>query len=391
MTHGGQSGPDRDIVVTMAGFVRTLRAAGMVADTGRFEAMLRALHALDIRRGADAYWAGRLTLCTGPDDIARYDAAFAAYFGGEIPRNAAIGLQKAPSRVVGITALDGLDGETDAPTETQELATQASEVELLRQADFATLSDEQREEVRRMLAQLHTVGPTRRSLRTEAAARGDVDPRRVIRAMLRRGGETVELPRRNRRDRPRRIVLLLDVSGSMEPYAEAYLRFAHTLSRRRPQVEVFTIGTRLTRITRAMSARDPDAALKAVAAAVPDWSGGTRLGELLQAFLDRWGQRGMARGAVVVVASDGWERGEVDLLADQMARLRRLARAVVWVNPHVGKDGFAPTAAGMSAALPHIDRLVSGHSVEAFAELAKLLSEDFLRAARLWPVPRSAA
>ena len=377
--------PDRDVVVTMTGFARTLRAAGLVADTGRVEAMLRALHALDVTRGADAYWAGRLTLCTGPDDIARYDAAFAAYFSGEIPRNAAFGLVKAPSRVVGLELIEG--GEGESARETQQVTTQASDLEVLRHADIASLTDEQRAEIRRMLARLSMVGPVRRSLRTEASTRGEVDPRRAVRAMLRRGGELAELPRRDRRDRPRRIVVLLDVSGSMEPYAEAYLRFAHTLSRKRPHVEAFTIGTRLTRITRALGARDPDSALKAVAAAVPDWSGGTRLGDLIKAFLDRWGQRGMARGAVVVIASDGWERGEVDLLAEQMRRLQRLARAVVWVNPHVGKEGFAPTAAGMSAALPFIDRLVAGHSVAAFDELATLLSQEL----RHWSAPRRAA
>ena len=381
---------DRDIVVTMTGFARTLRAAGLVADTGRVEAMLRALHALDVTRGGDAYWAGRLTLCTGPDDIARYDAAFAAYFTGEIPRNAAFGLVKAPSRVVGLELIEGGAGES--ATETQEMSSQASDVELLRQADIGTCTDEQRAEIRRMLARLDPVGPVRRSLRTAPAHRGEVDPRRAVRAILRRGGEPAELPRRRRKDRPRRIVLLLDVSGSMEPYAEAYLRFAHTLSRKRPQVEAFTIGTRLTRITRALTVRDPDAALRAVSAAIPDWSGGTRLGDLVKAFLDRWGQRGMARGAVVVIASDGWERGEVELLAAQMQRLQRLARVVVWVNPHVGKDGFAPTAAGMQAALPFVDRLVAGHSVQAFDDLAQLLSQD-LRPGALRPglgAPRQA-
>ena len=352
------AGPDRDIVVTITGFARTLRAAGLVADTGRVEAMLRALHALDVTRGADAYWAGRLTLCTGPDDIARYDAAFAAYFTGEIPRNAAFGLVKAPSRIVGLDLIDGDAGET--PTESQHLTSQASDMELLRHADIAALRDEQRAEIRRLLARLDPTGPVRRSLRSEPSNRGEVDARRAVRAMLRRGGEPAELPRRTRKDRPRRIVLLLDVSGSMEPYAEAYLRFAHTLSRKRPQVEAFTIGTRLTRITRALSLREPDAALRAVSAAIPDWSGGTRLGDLIKAFLDRWGQRGMARGAIVVIASDGWERGEVDLLADQMRRLRRLARGVILVNPHVGKDGFAPSAAGMQAALPHVDRHRAG-------------------------------
>jgi uncharacterized protein with von Willebrand factor type A (vWA) domain len=367
---------DRDIVVTMTGFARTLRAAGLVADTGRVEAMLRALHALDVTRGADAYWAGRLTLCTSPDDIARYNAAFAAYFSGEIPRNAAIGLVKGPSRIVGLDLLDSADGETEMPTEVHNLTTQASDVELLRSVDIAGVTPEQRAEINRMLARLDPVGPIRRSHRTAPSRRGEVDARRAVRAMLRRGGEAAELPRRDRRDRPRRIVLLLDVSGSMEPYAEAYLRFAHTLMRKRPQVEAFTIGTRLTRITRALSMRDPDTALRAVGSEIPDWSGGTRLGDLLQAFLDRWGQRGMARGAVVVIASDGWERGEVELLREQMARLRRLARVVVWVNPHVAKEGFAPTAAGMAAALPFVDHLVAGHSVAAFDELARLLSRD---------------
>nr|MBA3742201.1 hypothetical protein [Sporichthya sp.] len=174
------AGPDRDIVVTMTGFARTLRAAGLVADTGRVEAMLRALHALDVTRGVDAYWAGRLTLCTGPEDIARYDAAFAAYFTGEIPRNAAFGLVKAPSRVVGLELIEG--GAGDSVTETQEMTSQASDLELLRHADIGTCTDEQRAEIRRMLARLDPVGPVRRSLRTEPARRGEVDPRRAVRA-----------------------------------------------------------------------------------------------------------------------------------------------------------------------------------------------------------------
>jgi uncharacterized protein with von Willebrand factor type A (vWA) domain len=194
--------------------------------------------------------------------------------------------------------------------------------------------------------------------------------------MLRRGGEVDEIYARRHRPRPRRIVELIDVSGSMEMYADAHLRFAHVLSRRRPDVEVFTIGTRLTRVTRQMGERDPDAALRAVGSAVPDWSGGTRLGELLKAFLDRWGQRGTARGAVVVIASDGWERGDSALLGEQMARLHRLAHTVIWVNPHAGKEGYAPVTAGMTAALPYIDALVAGHNLAAFEALAKRLSQE---------------
>ncbi|MGH8969905.1 MAG: VWA domain-containing protein, partial [Actinomycetes bacterium] len=195
-----------------------------------------------------------------------------------------------------------------------------------------------------------------------------------VRALLRRGGEPVRLERRVRRVRPRRLVLVVDVSGSMQPYADAFLRFAHAAARRRPGTEVFTLGTRLTRVTREIAGRDPSAALAAVAGAVPDWSGGTRLGELVKAFLDRWGQRGIARGAVVVIASDGWERGEATLLAEQMVRLHRLAHRVVWANPHRGKPGYAPMTAGMSAALPHVDAFVDGHSVAALERLATVMS-----------------
>jgi uncharacterized protein len=190
------------------------------------------------------------------------------------------------------------------------------------------------------------------------------------------GGEPVRPARRDRRDRPRRVVLLIDVSGSMSSYADALLRFAHAASHRErgPATEVFTISTRLTRVTRELAHRDPDVAMKAIAGSVPDWSGGTRLGSLVKEFLDLWGQRGMARGAIVVVLSDGWERGDVSLLADQMQRLHRLAHRVVWANPRAGRPGFAPLAAGMAAALPSVDDFVSGHSIDALERLALLVS-----------------
>ena len=168
----------------------------------------------------------------------------------------------------------------------------------------------------------------------------------------------------------------------MSGYADALLRFAHAASHRdrSPTTEVFTIGTRLTRVTRELAQRDPDAALEAVAAAVPDWSGGTRLGELLREVLDSWGQRGMARGAVAVVLSDGWERGDVTLLGEQMARLHRLAHRVVWANPRAGRPGYVPVAAGMAAALPHVDAFVSGHSIAALEHLADVVAGAVMRA-----------
>jgi uncharacterized protein with von Willebrand factor type A (vWA) domain len=170
-------------------------------------------------------------------------------------------------------------------------------------------------------------------------------------------------------------VLLLDVSGSMSPYADVLLRFAHAAVRVAPaSTEVFTFSTRLTRITRQLRLRDPQQALAAAGSAIPDWSGGTRLGESLQAFLDLWGQRGTARRAVVVVASDGWERGDAALLGEQMARLTRLAYRVVWVNPHRGKDGFAPVTVGMTAALPYVDELLAGHTLDALHTLADVIA-----------------
>ncbi|MGH8869135.1 MAG: vWA domain-containing protein, partial [Actinomycetes bacterium] len=228
-------------------------------------------------------------------------------------------------------------------------------------------------QVRRLLAALTAAGPTRPSRRFRPSPTGPVDAHRTVRAMLRRGGETSRLHRHRHRDRPRRLVMLVDVSGSMSPYADALLRFAHATARRRAGAEVFTIGTRLTRVTREMRERDVDAALAAVSAAVPDWSGGTRLGDLLKAFCDRWGQRGMARGAVVVIASDGWERGDATLLGEQMARLHRLAYRVVWANPHKAQPGYAPVTAGMVAALPYVDDFVEGHSLGALEQLADLL------------------
>ncbi|WP_209306640.1 VWA domain-containing protein [Blastococcus sp. CT_GayMR19] len=363
----------RDVVDTVLGFARTLRHAGVTASPDRVEAMLEALGSLDVLDPTDVYWAGRLTLCGSPDDLDRYDAAFAAYFAGEAPRASRNSAPQQP-QLATTAPLDAGDGEGDDDGETPDLATRASADEVLRHRDVAELSVAEREHLRRLFALLVPASPMRPARRRRPSGRGAVHPARTVRRALRSGGEVTRLMHRRPQPRPRRVVLLIDVSGSMSPYADALLRFAHAAVRARPSAtEVFTIGTRLTRVTRELRLRDPDKALAASASAIPDWSGGTRLGEVLKAFLDRWGQRGTARGAVIVVCSDGWERGGTELLGEQMTRLQRLAHAVVWVNPHKGRAGYEPLTGGMQAALPAIDHFVSGHSMAAFEELTGVI------------------
>jgi uncharacterized protein len=365
--------PVRDVVDTVLGFARTLRHAGVTASPDRVEAMIEALGSLDVLDATDVYWAGRLTLCGGPDDLDRYDAAFAAYFAGEAPRRSRSEPRERPQLSTAAPLEPGsTDGEDDAAA--PDVAAQASADEVLRHRDVAGLTLAERDHLRRLFALLVPATPMRPARRRRPSPSGAVHPARTVRRALRDGGEVTRLLHRRRAPRPRRVVLLIDVSGSMSPYADALLRFAHAAVRARPaSTEVFTIGTRLTRVTREMRLRDPDKALAASGTAIPDWSGGTRLGEVLKAFLDRWGQRGAARGAVVVVCSDGWERGGTELLAEQMIRLRRLAHAVVWVNPHKGRIGYEPLTGGMLAALPSVDHFVSGHSMAAFEELTGVI------------------
>ncbi|MEV5409087.1 VWA domain-containing protein [Thermopolyspora sp. NPDC052614] len=359
---------DERLLAVMTGFARTLRAAGVAADRERTQNLIEALAQVDVTRPMDVYWAGRFTLCSGPDDFPRYDRCFAAYFNGEraVP---------GPSRtIVTVTRhLAALDDDGDGEESGGDATPMsASRIEVLRQRDVARMTAAERDEVHRMLALLEPERRQRVSRRFTPAHRGRLDNRRTIRETLRRGGETARLRYRTHRTRPRRVVLLVDVSGSMSPYADTLLRFAHALVRREPRAtQVFTVGTRLTRVTDELRHRDPGTAMREVSAAIPDWSGGTRLGDELKEFLATGSH---ARGAIVVIASDGWERGDPSLLGRQMARLSRLAARVVWVNPHKGNAGYEPLTGGIRAALPYVDDFVAGHSLAAFEDLAVLLS-----------------
>ncbi len=375
-TWAGSRSASRDGVDSLVGLAATLRAAGVPATSDRVQAAVSALAGLDAAKRADVYWAGRLTLCGTREEQQRYDTVFDAYFGarpGSVVRRQR--LTTSQLRLVADAGEPGLDGDDEPPGAAPAQAA-ASSVEQLRHRDVSTLDSREKAELRALLAALTLPGQVRRTRRRRPSARGGVDGARTVRAWLAAGGEPARLRYRSPVTRPRRVVLLVDVSGSMDAYADALLRFAHAASRRgraAGPVEVFALGTRLTRLTRELAHPDPDTAMAAVAAALADAGGGTRLGELLKQFLDRWGQRGTARGAVVVVLSDGWERGDAALLGDQMARLHRLAHRVVWSNPRKAAPGYAPLAAGMAAALPHVDDFVEGHSLGALEQLAAVV------------------
>ena len=358
-------------LVGVVGFAHALAAAGLPVASDAVDTFTRALRQVDLSDPQQVYWAGRSTLCHNPDDNPRYNVVFENWFGPTVlTRIPQRGAQPRRARTAALNVTGTTDGGGDAPR----LRVAADDTEILRHRDIAELTAAERAHLAELIAALHPRPPTRKALRLRPSRRGPVDPRRTLRHMLAAGGEPVR-PRRHRKaTRPRRVVLLLDVSGSMSPYADALLRFAHVVTRGNPAgTEVFSLGTRMTRLSRALRARDPELALAAAGRAVPDWAGGTRLGETLRAFLDRWGRRGLARGAVVVIFSDGWERGEPALLAEQMAQLRRLAHAIFWVNPHAGVDGYLPVQSGIAAALPYTDRLLAGHSLATLQNLLEAI------------------
>jgi uncharacterized protein len=360
-------------------FARVLRGVGLDVPVGNVITFAEALGLLGLDRREAVYWAGRATLVRSPEDVPAYDQAFDAFWRRRAP------LVVGTPRSVEVTViLDSDDSEEKEAEAERELTVEGpmlmvrwSPQEVLRHKDFAAYTHAEFEEARRLMADLRLAGALRRSrrLRPSLKAEGRPDLRRTVRRSLQAGGEPIRRAFREPGQRPRRIVLICDVSGSMEPYSRALVRFLHAAVAGRGRIEAFALGTRLTRITRELSSRDPDSALARAARAVPDWSGGTRLGEGIRAFNDQWGVRGMARGAVVVILSDGWDRGDPAVLGAQMQRLHRVAYRVVWVNPLKASPGYAPLAAGMAAALPYVDDFVEGHSLDSLEKLAEVIAK----------------
>lgn len=361
---------------TLLAFSVTLRAGGVDANLHRIELLFLALRQF-VTPGLDTlYRCGRLTLCSCHDDLPIYDAIFRDFFlrmpqVGEAPV-----VPPAPPQLRPGSAQARHRGLDDEQEEEVEIGA-ATDQELLRHRSIAGLTAEERAQIYTLIARLRGQVAMRGSRRFQPHARDRLDVRRTIRSALAHAGEPDRLYRLTQRPRPRRRIVLIDVSGSMAPFAGGMLRFGYAAHRCAPRAtEVFTFGTRLTRITPFIRGGDPDQAIIAASNAIPDWSGGTRIGDQVKAFLDLWGHRGMARGAVVVIASDGWERGPPDLLQEQMQRLRRLAHHIIWANPHKSAPGFAPLTAGMQAAMPFLDDFVGGSSAAEMDLLMRRMSAE---------------
>ena len=371
----------RDAGEIAVAFSRVLRGAGLTVPTSSTIGFAEALACTGLDDRDQTYWAGRATLVRRPEDHALYDRAFAVFWE-QVEASGFGDVEEEPQTITLAIDDDGEDDDGDQPDTAEAsddpvIELRFSATEVLRQKDFADYTSDELSEAQQLMSQLRLVGSPRRSLRLTTASNRTNRPdlRRTVRAAIRAGGEPIRRHHLTPSTRRRRLVLLLDVSGSMEPYARALIRFVHAAVAGRQQVEAFALGTRLTRLTRELSSRDPDEALRQAALRVSDYGGGTRLGDGLRIFNDEWGQRGMARGAIVVVLSDGWDRGDPDVLGEQMQRLGRVAHKVVWVNPLKVTPGYAPLARGMAAALPHVDAFVEGHSIDAIEQLARVISE----------------
>ena len=410
-----------DLPALAGAFGRRLHEAGVPVSAERSARFARALTLVAPVARRRLYWTARAVFISDPTQVAAFDRVFAAVFGvGTMPAPAERDTRivaapdpahadRPPADAARVPrdqhptdpampgpapdrAGDRADRGDERPDDDPALVpTLASSEEILREKRFAALTASELAGLYELMSELTLATPQRRTRRAEPFRHGDrIDMRRTLRSSLRTAGDPIRLARRRRRVVPRRIVLLCDISGSMEPYARAYLQFLTCAAGTGPRNEVFVFATRLTRLTRSLRSRHPERAMQHAAVTAPDWSSGTRIGDALHTFNDRHGRRGMARGAVVVILSDGWERGDPGLVGREMERLSRLAYRIVWVNPRASAAGFSPRAGGMAAALPHCDALVSGHSLAALHEVIAAIAaqrRDDAGAGATWRPP----
>jgi uncharacterized protein len=358
-------------------FADELRTAGLAVGSGDVLVYCSALSRLDPADLVDLYWAGRTTLVNRHDDIGLYDRVFRRFFlaAADNLQDELTLLLRASAQAQGALAIPSTEPGDSEHEDDAVLGWMASDVEALKHKSFAACTPEELAALRRIMTRIRLTPPRRRTRRSQAARAGSrPDPRRTVRESMRTHGEPARLYWRRRKVRLRPLILILDISGSMADYSRNLLQFAHSAKRSAGRVEVFCFGTRLTRVTGAMECRQPDQALERAARAAFDWDGGTRIGDCLDTFVGDWARRGLCRGGIVVICSDGLDRGDPAVLAAAMERLSRLSHRLVWLNPHKGDDpGFRPSTLGMMIAAPHIDLLLSGHDLASLEKLATLL------------------
>ena len=367
----GQKTLDRHLV----DFVDMLRSAGVKISLGSSIDFGLAVTELGAGSSEDIYWAGRSTLLNRPEDTSIYNKVFKSHW---------LGIASMADEVNKLPALnllfDDLSDESEfedsLKLENDFVSVKYSSFEILSSKDFSSCNKLELQELFRLMNEIRFTGEMKKSRRTvKTKKHRKFDFERSVKSSFRTGGEIVNRCFQESGKRRRRLVLLLDISGSMEVYARVLIRFVHAVMLSRSDVEAFSLGTRLTRLTKELSTRNPDAALSRASDVVDDWSGGTRLGEGIKEFNDRWGIRGMARGATILILSDGWDRGDSEIVGEQMKRLHRVAHRIVWANPLKATPDYEPLAKGMAAALPHIDNFVEGNSFDSLKDLSILLTE----------------
>jgi uncharacterized protein with von Willebrand factor type A (vWA) domain len=389
-----------DLPAVVGAFSQRLHEAGMPVTPSQTQQYARSLGLTKPVSRRRLYWTTRAVFVTGFIQLPIFDRVFREVFGSAAKNDfddSEVELEPAPpsdSTETPESDRDDMDsessggsdlsqsssGKSDDEDEAEEIEVpilSASEEEELSQKHFSALEAHELAALYRLMVRLDLATPLRRTRRRQKGRHGEhMDMRRTLRNSLRTGGDPIKLARRRRRVHKRRLVMLCDISGSMEPYARAYLQFLHCARASGPDAEAFVFATRLTRLTKQLAGRNPQRAIRRATEAAPDWSSGTRIGDALKSFNDRHGRRGMARGAVIVILSDGWERGDPEIVGREMERLARLAYRIVWVNPRVSAPGFAPKAGGLVAALPYCNALVSGHSLNALDEVADAIAAD---------------
>jgi uncharacterized protein len=431
---GGSGMPPADVAMLAAGLGVALRFAGLPAGPERCERLARAVTVMNASTIAELHACALATMVSDPSQIGTFERVFAEMFAGSLPgaRPAVAAPQQgmtvepadAPSpadspskaaagdlppvlRQVDASASSSAgDGDGDDLPDVPAIRRVASATERLAGRDFAELSPDELRQLATLMRELTIAVPPRRTRRYRPRKDGArLDMRRTLRQARRTGGEPVRIARRAVRARPRRLVVLCDISGSMEPYARALLQLMYVASRSagtaglagslreasRPRTEVFTFATRLTRLTPALAAATPETMLAKAGEAAPDWAGGTRIGAALREFNDRYGVRGMGRGAVMLIISDGWETGDPALLGAQMARLHRIAYRIVWANPRTQSSRYRPEVGGMAAAWPYCDAVVSAHNFQALDELLAALRSPAVRRSPVRPAASGSA